>query len=104
MGISAGSVLSGNGGYMKILYTDYPFVELGDEPCKIAPIRKVMPISWDGDKYVKVLVDGIYSEIKAGYIYTKKGRCGDVPTFNADEYFNAMNDENISQPTHFRDY
>jgi hypothetical protein len=43
-----------------------------------------MPISFDGDKYVKVLVDGIYQEIKAGYIYTKFGRCGDVPTFNPE--------------------
>jgi hypothetical protein len=73
---------------MKILYTDYPFVELGDEPNKIAPIRKVLPISYDNDKYVNVLVEGIYSEIKAGYIYTKYGRYGNVPAFNPKEYFN----------------
>ena len=69
---------------MEILYTDYPFTELGDEAGKEAPIRKVMPISFDGDKYVKILVDGIYQEIKAGYIYTEFGRCGDVPTFNPE--------------------
>ena len=69
---------------MQTLYTDYPFTELGDKSGKEAPIRKVMPVSYDGDKYVKVLVDGIYSEIKSGYIYTEFGRCGDVPTFNPD--------------------
>jgi hypothetical protein len=69
---------------MKPLYTDYPFTELGDIDYQPAPIRKVMPLSYDGDKYVKVLVDGIYSEIKAGYIYTKCGRCGDVPAFNPE--------------------
>lgn len=74
---------------MKILYTDYPFTELGDVAGKNAPIRKVMPISYDGDKYVRVLVDGIYSEIKSGYIYTKHGRHGDVPAFNPNEYFNS---------------
>ncbi len=72
---------------MKILYTDYPFIELGDEAGKKAPIRKVMPMEYDGDKYVKVLVDGVYSEIKAGYIYTKRGRCGEVPAFNPVEFF-----------------
>ncbi len=69
---------------MNILYTDYPFAELGDVEGKEAPIRKVMPISFDGDKCVKILVEGIYSEIKAGYIYTKFGRCGEVPTFNPE--------------------
>ena len=70
---------------MNITYTDYPIVELGDIAEKKAPIRKVMPISWDGDKYVKVLVGGIYQEIKAGYIYTKFGRFGDVPTFDTKD-------------------
>jgi hypothetical protein len=69
---------------MEILYTDYPFEELGDKAGKKAPIRKVMPISYDNNKYVKVLIEGIYSEIKSGYIYTEYGRCGDVPTFNPD--------------------
>ena len=74
---------------MQILYTDYPFVELGDTPGEIAPVRKVMPLEYDGDKYCKVLVDGVKSEVKAGYIYTERGRCGDVPAFNPAEYFAA---------------
>lgn len=74
---------------MQILYTDYPFIELGDEPGKAAPVRKVLPLEYDGDKYCKVLVDGVKSEIKAGYIYTERGRCGEVPAFNPAEYFAA---------------
>ena len=72
---------------MNILYTDYPFEELGDRPLTRAPVRKVTPISYDGGKYVKVLVDGVYSEIKSGYIYTERGRCGEVPVFDPVKYF-----------------
>jgi hypothetical protein len=68
---------------MKLFYTDYPFADLGDEAGKPAPIRLVKPISYDGDKYVKVLVEDVFAEIKGGYIYTERGRCGDVPVFDA---------------------
>lgn len=74
---------------MQILFTDYPFVELGDEPGKKAPVRKVLPLNYDGDKYCDVLVDGIYSNIKAGYIYTERGRCGDAQAFNPSDYFSV---------------
>lgn len=30
-------------------WTDYPFIELGDEPYKKAPIRRVNVISFDGN-------------------------------------------------------
>jgi hypothetical protein len=73
---------------MMILYTDYPFTELGDTPHKRAPIREVKPLSYDGDKYVKVLVEGVQSELKCGYLYTQRGRCGDVPYFDPARYFN----------------
>lgn len=69
---------------MNIFYTDYPFIELGDISGKEAPIRRVLPISFDNDKYVKVLVEGVYSEVKYGYIYTEHGRCGEVPIINPD--------------------
>ena len=72
---------------MEILYTDYPFVELGDKPNKKAPVRKVLPIDYDGDKYCTVFVEGIYGNIKAGYIYTTRGRCGEVPAFDPIKYF-----------------
>jgi len=72
---------------MQILYTDYPFTELGDTPEKLAPIRKIFPLNYDGDKYCDVIVDGIKSNIKAGYIYTKRGRYGNVPSFNPNKYF-----------------
>jgi len=72
---------------MGFFYTDYPFIELGDKPNKEAPIRKVMPLSYDGNKYVKVLVDGVRSEIKAGYIYKKASRLGDVPHFDPVTHF-----------------
>ena len=71
---------------MNDLFTDYPFVELGDTAGKEVPIRKVLPISYYGNKYCQVIVYGIESEIKAGYIYTEHGRCGDVPVFRPSEY------------------
>ena len=70
---------------MNILFTDYPFTDLGDEAGKEAPIRAVKAISFDGDKYVKVLVEDTYQEIKAGYIYTVYGRCGKAPVFDPSE-------------------
>ena len=53
-----------------MFFTDYPFTQLGDIPNKKAPIREIEKIlAYDGDKYVKILVDGIETEIKSGYIY-----------------------------------
>ena len=60
-------------------YTDYPFASLGDEPYKIAPVREIEIIEYDQNKYVRILVEGIEEEIKAGYIYEKAGRYGEVP-------------------------
>ena len=70
-------------------YTDYPILFLGDISGKTAPIREVIPVSYDGDKYVYVRLpisspDNIV-EIKRAYIYTKPGRCGTVPTINRKE-------------------
>lgn len=61
------------------LWTDYPFVELGDEPNKEAPIREAKLISYDGDKYVDCVVDGVEVSFKAGYLYMERGRCDEVP-------------------------
>ena len=67
----------------KALYgwTDYPFIELGEADGEAAPVRAVKAIAYDGNKYCKVEVCGVLSEIKAGYLYRRKGRCGNVPTF-----------------------
>jgi len=65
-------------------WTDYPIVELGDEPGKIAPIRQCTALSWDGDKYADVLVEGIKTNFKVGYLYPKAQRCGDGPPINRD--------------------
>jgi len=63
-------------------YTDYPFDFLGDAPYKEAKVRECEVKSYDGNKYCTIVVDGIETEIKAGYIYTQPGRCSDVPTIN----------------------
>ena len=70
---------------MKIYYTDYPIAALGDPPGKEAPVRKVMIYDYDGDKYCNVLVDGCYETIKSGYIYTERGRLGEVPVITKEE-------------------
>lgn len=77
---------------MQKLFTDHPFRDLGDSPNKKAPIRQIQVLSYDGDKYCRVLVDSIESEVKAGYIYTTPGRCGEVPCFDpSNTDFPTMN-------------
>jgi len=66
-------------------FTDYPFTFLGDIAGEQAPIRKCVVTSYDGNKYCKVVVGGEEAEVKAGYLYTEAGRCGDVPMINPNE-------------------
>ncbi len=64
-------------------WTDYPLVEKGDIANQEAPIRECIVLSYDRDKYCWVMfpyLDNFKKEIKAGYLYTKSGRCGEVPT------------------------
>jgi len=64
-------------------WTDYPLIEKGDIANKEAPIRECVILSYDKDKYCWVLFPDLNNftiEIKAGYLYSKSGRCGDVPT------------------------
>jgi hypothetical protein len=63
-------------------WTDYPIEELGDILGAEAPIRECEVLGWDGDKYATVVVCGIRTSFKAGYIYTKPGRCGNVQGIN----------------------
>lgn len=58
-------------------WTDYPIAIFGDVEGVEAPIREVDVLSYDGDKYCKVRVNGITIQIKSGYLYQSKGR--DVP-------------------------
>lgn len=63
-------------------WTDYPIAMLGDAPGVAAPIRECLVLSYDGDKYCRVQVEGFLLfpiEIKAGYLYQEPGRCGAVP-------------------------
>jgi hypothetical protein len=50
-------------------YTDYPIKELGDVGGHTAPMRACIVLSYDGNKYCRVLVEGHEVEIKGGYIY-----------------------------------
>lgn len=61
-------------------YTDYPFSELGDEPGKLAPIRQVAILGYDGDKYATVapIFTDLQKSIKAGYIYATPRRFEDI--------------------------
>ena len=65
-------------------WTDYPFVELGDEPGKPAPIRHVNIIDYDGDKYATVSFErcGDFLSLKTGYLYSQPGRYGQVKCVN----------------------
>jgi hypothetical protein len=60
-------------------WTDYPVVALGDTPSELAPIRECEPLSYDGDKYVTVRVQGIVTDFKSGYLYPRHQRAGVGP-------------------------
>jgi len=64
---------------MIIAYTDYPFVELGDKEGEQAPVRPVIVVEYDGDKYAKVMYNGITEDVKTGYLYSQSGQYGEVP-------------------------
>lgn len=70
-------------------WTDYPIAELGDDAGKISPIRECTPTHYDGNKYCRVIVGGVKTSFKAGYIYTSEGRCGDVNAISSRE-LNAL--------------
>lgn len=59
-------------------WTDYPISQLGDEPHAEAPVRECTILSYDRDKYCRVLIQGVTTSIKRGYLYGKKGRSGEV--------------------------
>jgi hypothetical protein len=62
------------------LYTDYPFVELGDTPGQPAPMREIQRVvSYDGNKYCEVFIDGVRLSLKAGYLYQDKPEPGTQP-------------------------
>ena len=63
-------------------FTDYPFTDLGDVPFEIAPVRSCKVLSYDGDKYVNIEVAGTRQHIKRFYIYPRRGRCGETPSFS----------------------
>lgn len=66
-------------------WTDYPFSFLGDELNQLAPVRKIIVLDYDGDKYVNIIVDGYYDRIKSGYVYSRPGRYGEVPVLPTSE-------------------
>ena len=70
------------GGRQLVAWTDYPLVELGDIEGEEASVRKVEPLSYDGDKYVVVRFGGRAFSFKGGYLYAAKGRLGEVPVFD----------------------
>lgn len=66
-------------------YTDMPIIGLGDTGGQEAPIREVQVISYDGGLYCTIEVEGLTEEVKRGYVYLTKGRCGDVPCVSEKE-------------------
>lgn len=61
-------------------WTDYPFTWLGDTAGEKAPVREIEVLSYDdNNKYCRIKVCDGEDEIKAGYIYQREGRYGEVP-------------------------
>ena len=68
-------------------WTDYPFPQLGDIEGEEAPVREIEVLSFDDDKYCQIKVGGAFDEIKAGYIYQKPGRVGEVPAITQRQLY-----------------
>jgi len=66
-----------------IAWTDYPLYP--EEANKEAPIREVVVISYDGDKYAVIQFESEKIQIKAGYLYTGYGRISEVPQVSMEE-------------------
>jgi hypothetical protein len=66
-------------------WTDYPIASCGDEPGKLAPVRECEVLSYDGNKYCVVRISVVRTEIKAGYLYSKPGRQGEVPVIDTSK-------------------
>jgi len=69
-------------------YTDYPFDFLGDVVGEEAPIRQVKILYYDQDKRCKIVVEGVETEVKTGYLYTKPLRCEEA--YEQDEIINTQ--------------
>lgn len=63
-------------------WTDYPIIEMGDTPGKEAPIRECYVVGQDSDKYVRCRVEGHSIKLRAGYLYSAPGRCGEAPQYH----------------------
>lgn len=66
-------------------WTDYPFTELGDTPGVEAPVRDCSVLNYDRDKYCRVLVDDVFTSVKAGYLYSQPGRSGIAPRLTHEQ-------------------
>lgn len=62
-------------------WTDYPFVSLGDVAGELAPVRHLLVLGFDNNKYATVmcLATGQVESIKAGYLYRRATRYGGSP-------------------------
>lgn len=63
-------------------YTDYPFEFLGDIAGEEAPIREVEVLFYDGDKRLTVVVEGVKTQVKVGYVYKTPSICGEGKTLD----------------------
>ena len=57
-----------------IAYTDYQIPELGDKFYTKAPMRECYVLSYDGEIYCEVVVDGRKEVIKSSKIYATPAR------------------------------
>lgn len=63
-------------------YTDYPFEFLGDIAGEEAPIREIEVLFYDGDKRLTVVVEGVTTQVKRGYVYKTPSTCGEGETLD----------------------
>jgi len=60
-------------------WTDFSFVELGDKAGALAPVRDCVVLSYDRKKFCRILIEDVFTAVKASYLYSQPGRSREVP-------------------------
>lgn len=81
-------------------WTDYPFTWLGDTAGQEAPVREIEVLSYDANKYCRIMISDEEDEIKAGYIYQREGRCGEVPTITRRQLAMLVHNAKLNSGAH----
>jgi hypothetical protein len=73
------------------VFTDFPFViQLNDLKHQEAPIREVKVLSYDGDKYCTIEIEGQEADVKLGHLYFEEKRFGKTDSITPEQIVDLL--------------